>query len=176
MLVLGLGALIWPEDVLIAAMLSVGVIATLFGLYEMTIAISIRRHTPGWTLVLIHGASAFLFGLLTAGATAPPLHIALAVIAGWMLFYAALAVTIAILVWQVRAVRWLLVAWAGLDIVVALVAVIYPEATIFALLYFGAAYAAMFGAWQIGVGLWLRRALKHPDDYAKQQAYAASHS
>ena len=48
MLLLGLGALIWPEDVLIFAMVSVGIIATLFGLYEMTIATSLRRkHRPG---------------------------------------------------------------------------------------------------------------------------------
>ena len=162
MLALGLGALIWPEDVLIVAMISVGIIATLFGLYEMTIAISLRRKTPAWTLVLIHGTAALLFGALTAGAPGLSLRISMAVIAGWMLFYAALAVTVGILVWQAHGLGWVLVAWAGLDTVLAMVAVLYPETTIFALLYLGAAYAATFGAWQVAAGLWLRHAFKHP--------------
>ena len=172
MLVLGLGALIWPEDVLIFAMVSVGIIAALFGLYEITVAASIRRRTPAWTLILIHGAAVLLFGAMTVGAPGLSLRIALSFTAGWLLMYAALAVTVSILVWQVRAVRWVLIAWAGFDMVLALIAVVYPEATIFALLYFGAAFAAAFGAWQIGAGLWLRYALRHPRTYSSLGVFA----
>lgn len=176
MLLLGVGALIWPEDVLILAMVSVGIIATLFGLYEVTVAVSLRQKTPAWTLILIHGTAVLLFGALTVGAPGLRLSMALSLTAGWLLMYAALAVTVTILVWQVRPVRWLLIAWAGLDMALALVAVVYPEATIFALLYFGAAYAAMFGAWQIGAGLWLRYALRHPHTYSSLAAFAPVHS
>ncbi len=172
MLLLGAGALIWPEDVLIVAMVSVGIVAALFGLYEVTIAASIRRRTPAWTLILIHGAAVLMFGAMTVGAPGLSLRIALSLTAGWLLMYAALAVTVTILIWQVRAVRWVLLTWAGLDMALALLVAVYPEATIFALLYFGAAYAAAFGAWQVGAGLWLRHALRHPRAYSSLGAFA----
>jgi uncharacterized membrane protein HdeD (DUF308 family) len=172
MLLLGVGALVWPEDVLIVAMVSVGIIAALFGLYEITVAASVRRRTPAWTLILLHGTTVLLFGAMTVGAPGLSLRVALSLTAGWLLMYAALAVTLTILIWQVRAVRWSLIIWAGLDIALALVAVVFPEATIFALLYFGAAYAAAFGAWQVGAGLWLRYALRNPRAYSNLGAFA----
>ena len=176
MFVLGLGAVLWPEDVLIAAMISVGVLTTLFGLYEITIALPLRKKTAGWMLVLVHGSAVLLFGVLTAAAPGLTLRIALAIIAGWMLAYAALAIATAILVWQARGVRSILLGWAALDVIVAFVTVLYPEATIFSLLYFGAVYAAVFGAWQIFVGLWLRRALKHPPYDLHLEVFATAHS
>jgi uncharacterized membrane protein HdeD (DUF308 family) len=176
MLLLGLGALIWPEEVLIFAMVSVGIIATVFGLYEMTVAASLGRLTPAWMLVLIHGTAVLLFGALTVGGPRLSLGTAMLLIAGWLLAYAALAVTITILIWQARAIRRVLIAWAGLDVALALIAVLYPETTIFALLYFGAAYAAVFGAWQIGAGLWLRHALQHPRTFSSLGAFAPARS
>jgi uncharacterized membrane protein HdeD (DUF308 family) len=176
MLVLGLGAVIWPEDVLIAAMILVGVIATLFGLYEITIALSIRTKTSGWTLILLHGLTVLSFGALTLGGPGLTLRVALAVTSAWMLAYAALAITAGILFWQLRAMRWALLAWAAFDVVLAFVSVLFPEATIFALLYFGAVYAAAFGAWQIVAGLWLRRTIKHPPYNLHLEVFAAAHS
>jgi uncharacterized membrane protein HdeD (DUF308 family) len=176
MLVLGLGAVIWPEDVLIAAMIFVGMIATLFGLYEITIALSIRTKTSGWTLILLHGLTALSFGGLTLGAPGLTLRVAMAVIAAWMLVYAALAITTATLVWHVPAMRRVLLSWAGFDVVLAFVAVLFPQATIFALLYFGAVYAAAFGAWQILLGLWLRRTIRHPPYNLHREIFAAAHS
>jgi uncharacterized membrane protein HdeD (DUF308 family) len=176
MLVLGLGAVIWPEDVLIAAMILVGVIATLFGLYEITIALSIRPKTSGWTLILLHGLTVLSFGALTLGGPGLTLRVALAVTSAWMLAYAALAITAGILFWQLRAMRWALLAWAAFDVVLAFVSVLFPEATIFALLYFGAVYAAAFGAWQIVAGLWLRRTIKHPPYNLHLEVFAAAHS
>lgn len=176
MLILGLGAVIWPEDVLIAAMILVGMIATLLGLYEITIALSVRQKTSGWTLILLHGVAALSFGALTLGGPGLTLRIALAIVAGWMLVYAALATTVAILLWHVPPMRWALLGWAGLDIVLAFVSVLFPEATIFALLYFGAVYAAAFGAWQLIAGLWLRRTIKHPPYNLPLETFATAHS
>lgn len=156
MLLLGLAAVLWPEPVLVAAMLSVGIIASVFGLYEMSIAFALRPHTPRWRLALLHGAAALAFGILTLSAPAISLGVALGVIALWLLLYAGIAWRGALIVWPLRAVRWTLLAWSVLNIVLAIVAVAYPAATILALLFFGAAYATLLGAWQVAAGLWLR--------------------
>jgi len=37
---------------------------------------------------------------------------------------------------------------------------VFPAMTIFALLFVGAMYAALFGAWQLAAGLWLRRTVR----------------
>jgi uncharacterized membrane protein HdeD (DUF308 family) len=176
MLVLGLGAVVWPEDVLIAAMILVGMIATLFGLYEITIALSIQAKTSGWILILLHGIAASSFGALTLGGPRLTLRVALAVIAAWMLVYAALAATTAFLLWHVLTMRLALLAWAALDCALAFVSVLFPEATIFALLYFGAVYAAAFGAWQVLAGLWLRRTIKHPPYHLHPENFSPAHS
>ena len=125
MLLLGLGAITRPEELLILALLAVGGIATLFGLYEMSIAISIRSRAKHWRLVL----------------------------------YAAMTVRAARLV-SAGPLRWALTLWAGLDVGLAILVVTYREATIFALLFLGAVYAAAYGAWQLGVGVWLGRELR----------------
>jgi uncharacterized membrane protein HdeD (DUF308 family) len=176
MLVLGLGAVIWPEDVLIAAMILVGMIATLFGLYEITIALSIRAKTSGWTLILLHGIAALSFGALTLGGPRVTLGVALALVAGWMLVYAAWTTTMAIVLWHVPPMRWALLGWTAFDVSLAFVSVLFPEATIFALLYFGAVYAAGFGAWQLVAGLWLRRTVKHPPFDLPLKVFATAHS
>jgi uncharacterized membrane protein HdeD (DUF308 family) len=67
---LGVAALIWPEPILVGALLTVALLAALLGLYEMTIAASIRRRTSRWWLVLAHGVLSLGFGLLTVGASA----------------------------------------------------------------------------------------------------------
>ena len=174
MFALGLAAVIWPEDILILAMIAVGVVATLVGLYELTIALSIVRRAPAWGLILIHGATVLLFGALTAGAPGLRLRLALTLIAGWMLLYAWLAATVAILIWNTRSARWALLIWAAIDVVLALVSVFYPEATIFALLYFGAAYAAAFGAWQLAAGLWIRLQLSDANRRFAWRRFAAA--
>src|SRR5690348_16394176 len=91
MLALGLAAVVWPEQILILAMMIVGLIATVFGLYEVSIAFVLRRRISGWWLVLLHGLASLAFAGLSVGAPGVSLRAALIVIAAWFLFYAALA-------------------------------------------------------------------------------------
>jgi len=160
MVALGLAAMMWPEPVLVDALLAVGVLASLLGIYELWIGATLPRQASGRWLVMLHGGATLAFGLMTAGAPPLSLFLALAITCGWLFLYAGLAIGAAIistLSWRVRAA---LVAWGGVNVLLALTAVLYPEATIFALLFFGAAYAALFGAWQVVVGLWLRRQIR----------------
>jgi len=175
MLVLGLGSVIWPEPVLIAAMFTVGLIATVFGLYEVTVAIAIRHRGSRWWLVLAHGLASLGFGLLTVGAPALPLQLALVVIAVWFFVYAAVAWSAAGIVWHARGLRRTLLAGGCFHAALGLLAILYPAATIFALLFFGAVYAAMFGAWQLAAGLWLRSRLRAHTVHSRQGVLVASH-
>jgi uncharacterized membrane protein HdeD (DUF308 family) len=176
MLALGLAAVVWPEEILILAMLIVGIIATVFGLYEISIAFAIRRRTPRWWLVLVHGAASLAFGGLSVGAPGVSLRAALIVIATWFLVYAALVFSAAALIWPMRTIRRALVTWGFFDTGLAILALAYPAATIFALLFFGAVYAALFGTWQIAVGIWLRRAVRHRPASLHEEYFAAASS
>ena len=160
MLAFGLAAIIWPEQILIVAMMAVGIVATSFGLYEISIAFAIRRRTARWWLVLAHGAGSVAFGGLSVGMPGVSLRVALVVIATWFLFYAGVAYRTLSLLDHARIARRALLAWIVFDVGLAMLALFYPAATIFALLFFGAVYAALFGAWQIAAGLWLRRTLQ----------------
>ena len=156
---LGVAALIWPEPILIGALLTVGLLATLLGLYEMTIAASIRRRTSRWWLVLAHGVLSLGFGLLTVGASALSFRFALAVVMSWLIAYAGVAWSAAVILRPGRRIRAALFTWGGINVLLAVVVAIYPAATIFSFLFFGAVYAAMFGVWQIAAGVSLRRTL-----------------
>lgn len=161
MLVLGIAAVVWPEPFLIGAMVLVGVFATLVGLYDVSIGVSLRKRSAGSSLILIHGIAFTLFGAMTIGAPRLSMRVALILIEAWMLLYAGIVWSAAIMAWPRRELRWTLFFAGCFNILVALICAIYPEGTIFALLFFGAAYAAMLGALQIVAGLWLHRRLGH---------------
>jgi uncharacterized membrane protein HdeD (DUF308 family) len=156
---LGVAALIWPEPILVGALLTVGLLAALLGLYEMSIAASIRRRTSRWWLVLAHGVLSVGFGLLTVGASALSFRMGLAIVMAWLIAYAGVAWSAAVIMRPARKIRVALFAWGGIDILLAVVVAVYPAATIFSFLFFGAVYAAMFGIWQIATGVCLRRTL-----------------
>ena len=125
----------------------------------MTIAASIRRRTSRWWLVLAHGVLSLGFGLLTVGASALSFRTALVVVMAWLFAYAGVALSAAVIVRPTRKIRVTLFAWGGISVLLALVVAIYPAATIFSFLFFGAVYAALFGIRQIAVGVCLRRTL-----------------
>lgn len=161
MFILGVSAAVWPEPILIAAMVAVGVVASVLGLYEMSIGLSLRHRTPEWSMILVHGTAALAFGLLTVGAPGLTLDVALVVIAAWFLVYAGICWKAAVQWRSIPYLSWSLFAWGCVDAGLSLLAVIYPAATIFVLLFFGAVYAAVFGAWQIAMGVWIRRLPQH---------------
>jgi uncharacterized membrane protein HdeD (DUF308 family) len=174
MLALGLAAMVWPEEILILAMLIVGIVATVFGLYEISIAFAVRRRTPRWWLVLVHGATSIAFGGLSVGAPGVSLRMALIVIAIWFLVYAGLAFSAAILIRSMPFIRRALLTWGFVDVGLAIVTLVFPAMTIFALLFVGAMYAALFGAWQLAAGLWLRRTVRHHRSSLEEGRFAVA--
>ena len=74
-----------------------------------------------------------------------------------------------------RKIRVALVTWGGIDVLLAVVVAIYPAATIFSFLFFGAVYAALFGIWQVAVGVRIRRTLSLLHNRAALAEPIASH-
>jgi uncharacterized membrane protein HdeD (DUF308 family) len=159
MLLLGLGAVIWPEQILVGALILVGLLAALSGIYELSIAAALRRHTVHWRVALLDGVASLLFGSLTMGVARLSHFAAIAATTGWLLLYAGFCWHTSTVVWPRRVARLSLLAFGGVNVLLAILAA-YPEGTVFALLFFGAAYAAFYGAWQVAIGLWLRHWLR----------------
>jgi len=159
MVALGLGSILWPEQLLVGGLILVGVLATLSGIYELAIAAALRQHTIHWRVALLDGVASLLFGALTMGVARLSHFAALAVTTGWLLLYAGFAWHTSTVVWPRRVARLWLLAFGAINVLLAILAA-YPEGTVFALLFFGAAYAAFYGAWQLAIGLWLRHWLQ----------------
>ena len=154
-LLLGAAAVAWPETALIPALLGVAFTATLTGLYEFTVGVNLRG-LRGWALVLSDGLLAVLFGLLTAGVTGLRWPTPVAVVIGWLLLYTWLCFGAA-RTWHAIGPTEGLVACGLFNVGLAIVVNLYPYGTVFALLFFGALYAAALGAWHLAAGVWLRR-------------------
>jgi uncharacterized membrane protein HdeD (DUF308 family) len=115
------------------------------------------RPFPEWRLLLVHGVALVGFALLTFACFQVPFRTGMLLIALWLTLYCMLTGGLALALWPMRRTRWALLAWTGVNLIVAAVAVAYAGATVFALLLFGAVYATMFGAFQIASGVWVRR-------------------
>ena len=150
---LGVLALALPETTLIPAMLAVGLIAVLSGLNQILSAVSIRARAPMWRLLLAHGLLTLAFGLLTVGATALSLTMAVSVITAWLAARAILALRILFRARPTKWSRYALVTSAVVDAGGAILMIVIPAFTIFQYLFFGAVYAVVFGASQVGAGI-----------------------
>lgn len=157
MVVLGTAALSWPDVALVGAMLSTAALLALFGAYEVFIAIRTRRTTRGWMVPMADGAACVGFAVLTLVFPRIPLDATLWLVAIWLVLYAALTATLALALWPMPRTRRTLIGWTTLNLVLAVLAVAYPQTTIFTLLYAGAWYAIAFGALQIVSARWIRQ-------------------
>lgn len=157
MLALGGAALIWSEDFLINAMVLTSLLLAMTGLYEVVLALRARTELRGWEVPLADGAASLGLAALTVALTAVSLHSMLLLTALWLVLYASFAGGLALALWPMSRTRTALLVWAAIDFSLAALAVFDTQVTIFTLLYVGAVYAIAFGAFQVGVGVWLRR-------------------
>jgi uncharacterized membrane protein HdeD (DUF308 family) len=173
-LILAFTALAFPEAALIGGMLAVGLLSVLFGFDQLLTSMALRDRTPGWRLVLGHGILCIVFGLLTVGGTALSFALLLGCVVSWLLCHGALAARMAMSKSLNPRIRNALIASAVFDGVVALLAMALRPLTVFQFLFFGAAYAAVFGTAQILAGVFLRRA--RLDRTGDSHAHGHSHA
>jgi hypothetical protein len=167
-------ALAFPEPTLIGGMLIVGLSAVMFGLSQVLTATSLRLRTRHWRLLLSHGILCLTFGLLTVGASALTLALAVTAVAVWLVSHGALAVRVATSIPVTPSIRRALFTLAVFDTTVAILVIALREVTIFQFLFFGAAYAVVFGIVQLVAGICLRGA--RLDKTGRSHAEESSHN
>lgn len=158
-LLLGVAALFWPQQLMVVSIFSVGTIAAMFGSFEAVLGLTMRHLSEWWRLITLHGSLVLAFGVITVGAPGLGLELAMDLLAAWLLLYGVLAFTTGVAVWESRFVRSALFVWSALSLVVSTLIVLNPGVTLVPLLLAGAWYAIVFGAWQVLAGLWCRRSL-----------------
>lgn len=146
----------WPADGLLLGMIAVGALTIVFGLVDITVSLS-RVQSPGWRwALLLHGVLSVLFGAISVGSLGLSTKSMSILFAVWLGIVGVVALAAAIV-----AARSRTVAIIGLTIFAAsMIANVFvltdTRLSELALLYSGAAYAALLGIGEIGLSRWLR--------------------
>lgn len=158
---LGLAAVAirWPDETLLNAMVTAGVVVGVLGVCELAVTglSAATRATKG--LISMHAALSIAFGVVSLASLAAPLSVTMRLVGAWLLIHAVIALAIASRVTSSRFARALLMSWSALNVAAALAVTAYTGATLAVLMYTGAAYAAVYGVLQIATARWIRNAV-----------------
>ena len=146
----------WPAEGLVIAAIAVGVIAIAFGALDVATALHRHRALSWWWALLLHGVLCVAFGVISLGAMALSRETMSMLFAGWL----ALAGVVALAVGLVARGRGT-ASIVGIAVFVAsaagnLIVLTDQRVSALQLLYAGAAYAALLGFTEVGLGRWLR--------------------
>jgi uncharacterized membrane protein HdeD (DUF308 family) len=155
-LVSGVAALAWPDELMLRAMVFTSLVLAVSGVYEMAFAYLNRRLNRGWPLGLVDGAACFGMAVISATLTAIPFHATMLLASLWLFACGGLALALALAVWPMRRTRWAMLAWSGVQLALATVAMFDANADLDTLLHVGAAYTIGFGLFQIVAARWMR--------------------
>ena len=142
--------------------LSLAALVTVYGAYALVdgvfaiVSAVRRRGTERWGMLLLEGIAGIAAGLVTLvwpGITAIAL---LYLIAAWSLFTGVMEVAAAVRLRKVITGEWMLGLSGVLSIVFGILLVLFPGAGALAVVLWIGAYAIVFGALLIGLGLRLR--------------------
>ena len=172
----GIAALLWPDGLLLRAMLLTGVVLAGSGSYEMIFALRNRHLNRGWPLALADGAACFGMAMLAATLTAIPFHATMFVASLWLFACSALAFLLALAIWPMRRTRAAMLTWAVAQLALAGFAAFDRTADLFTLLYVGAAYTIGFGVFQVAVAGWMRSVVVPQFQYTRQHDWLAPHA
>ena len=155
MAALGLVALLWSTTTLVNAMMFASLLLAVAGLYEIVLGVQYRRHSRGWLVPVGDGLASLGLAALSVTLTAIPLSGTMVLSAIWLGGYGVALAALALAVWPMTRTRRVLLAVAAVDLLLA--GMTASDAyTIFTVLYAGAAYAILFGAFQVTAGWWIR--------------------
>jgi uncharacterized membrane protein HdeD (DUF308 family) len=152
----GILTFIAPGISLVALVLAFGAYAFADGVLALVTVIRRRRETDRWWMLLLEGVAGIAAGVVTflwPGMTALAL---LYVIAAWALVTGAMEIAAAIRLRKVIRREWLLLLAGIASIVVGVLLVIFPGPGALALVLWIGAYALVFGALMIAMGIRLR--------------------
>ena len=147
----------WPAYGLLLGMFVVGGLAALFGIIDIVVSLSHVRTIRRWWALLLHGALSVVFGAISVCALRLSREWMAVVFAAWLGLLGVIALVAAMVAHGRR--RFAITGFAIFSASLISIAVVLADRRIseFALLYVGAAYAALLGLSEIGLGRWLRR-------------------
>lgn len=159
----GIGALLWPGLTLAALVLVWGIYAIVDGIFAITAAIIGGRGEGGgsrWAFLFIGLVSlaAGAIAMISPGITALAL---LFVIAAWAVVHGVFEIIAAVQLRKLIEHEWLLGLAGAASIGFGVLLMLMPGAGALALLWAIGAFAIVFGALTIGLGLRLRGWLRH---------------
>jgi uncharacterized membrane protein HdeD (DUF308 family) len=159
-LIFGIFALVWPHITVLALVILFGAYALVDGIMALVAAArGIRRGRPasrGW--LVVEGIAGVVIGIITFVWPAETALVLLWLIAAWAIVTGILEIMAAIRLRRVIEGEWLLALGGLLSVVFGVVIAVWPGAGALAVIFVIGAYAVIFGALLIGLGLRLRRA------------------
>jgi uncharacterized membrane protein HdeD (DUF308 family) len=146
----------WPADGLVLGMLVVGALAALFGIVDIVVSLSHVRTITRWWALLLHGALCVVFGAISAYALALSKESMAVVFAAWLGLLGVIALAAAMTAHGRRS--FTIIGFTIFSASLVSIAIVLADRQLseFALLYVGAAYAALLGFSEMGLGRWLR--------------------
>lgn len=175
------GILCWvvPGISLLGLVLMFGAWALVEGVLAIASAIRHESTERPWWILALQGIAGVLVGLgtfLFPGITALTL---LMLIAGWTIVTGVLQIVTAIRLRKEIRGEWLLALGGLLSVIFGVLLIVFPSAGALALLFWIGAFAVIFGALLVVLGLRMRNRLRHgpPTDEQRRvgREYASSH-
>jgi hypothetical protein len=147
----------WPEETLITAVGTAGLVLAALGLIEIPVAIVSHVRGSTRTLMLAHAILSIAFGAVGTAASVASVEMTVAASTIWLLLQAVFALGLLHVTPQPGLSRLPVFGWVAVNVVLAMLVMTYRRNSIAPLLYAGTLYAWAYGAVQIGVALWIRR-------------------
>ena len=146
----------WPAEGLLLGMFVVGGLAALFGIVDIVVSLSHVRTITRWWALLLHGALSVVFGAISVFALGLSRESMAVVFAAWLGLLGAIAFVAAMVAHGRRS--FAIMGFGIFSASLMSIAIVLADRRIseFALLYVGAAYAALLGLSEMGLGRWLR--------------------
>jgi len=146
----------WPAEGLLLGMFVVGGLAALFGIVDIVVSLSHVRTITRWWALLLHGALSVVFGAISVFALGLSKESMAVIFAAWLGLLGAIAFVAAMVAHGRRS--FAIMGFGIFSASLMSIAIVLADRRIseFALLYVGAAYAAVLGLSEMGLGRWLR--------------------
>jgi uncharacterized membrane protein HdeD (DUF308 family) len=142
----GVAAFVWPGITLLSLVLLFGAFALVDGAFAVVAAISGRKHSGDWGLLLLAGLLGIAIGILTYHNPAITALALVLYIAAWALVRGIFEIVTAIRLREQIEGEWLLALGGVVSIAFALLLLWAPGAGALALLWMIAAWAILFGS------------------------------
>lgn len=148
-IILGVVAMIWPEQAMQAMVLLFGAYVLVDGTFAMIAGIASYRYFDRWWAMLLEGLTGVVIGLLTLLWPNITSLVLLYFIAAWALITGILEIVTAIQLRRVITGEWMLILGGLLSILFGVLIVVFPVAGAVSVIWVIATYAVFFGISEI---------------------------